>query len=312
MSDAASPNRTDWFHAAQSGVLTHYLVEETVAAEEWNRQVDAFDLSGLVEQLEAAGTRYFFITIGQNSGHYCSPNATYDSIVGTTPSKCSRRDLVAELADALQAKGIRMMVYLPSGAPNRDKVAIERLEWTNGPHRNGEFQLKWQAVIAEWSRRWGRKVWGWWFDGCYWPNTMYRVPEPPNFQTFAASARAGNPDSIVAFNTGVINPIIPVTPCEDYTAGEMNSPYEPVCHRRFLDGEQYHMLSFLGPWWGKGEPRFTDEQVIVVTRRMCEKGGVITWDVPITTEGRIPRPFVDQLAALHKSLAESGDAGGTR
>ena len=304
LNDTPSTHRTDWFHKAGWGVLTHYLTEVTTTADEWNRQVDEFDVAGLADQLEATGTKYYYITIGQNSGHYCSPNATYDSIVGIKPSRCSRRDLVADIAEAIEPKGIRMMVYLPSGAPNRDTQAIERLEWTNGPARNVEFQLKWQAVIAEWSERWGRRIWGWWFDGCYWPNTMYRTVDAPNFETFAAAARAGNPDNIVAFNTGVINPIISVTPYEDYTAGEMNNPYEPVCRGRWIDGEQYHMLSFLGPWWGSEPPRYTDQQVIVPTRGFVENGGVLTWDAPITERGLIPQPFVDQLAALNKGLSD--------
>ena len=82
-------DRTDWLHDAGWGVFTHYLGAppssdggRDLTADAWNRQVDAFDIDGLVEQLVAAGTRYYFITIGQNSGHYCSPNATYDEIVG--------------------------------------------------------------------------------------------------------------------------------------------------------------------------------------------------------------------------------------
>ena len=55
-------------------------------------------------------------------------------------------------------------------------------------------------------------------------------------------------------------------------------------------------------------PRYTDEQVITVTRRMVEKGGVITWDVPITAEGLIPEPFLNQLAALTNGLADDGPA----
>ena len=304
MDNSKGKHRTDWFCEAHWGVLTHYLTEADTTVDEWNRQVDAFDVPGLADQLAETGTKYYFITIGQNSGHYCSPNAAYDSFVGISPSKCSRRDLVAELAEAMAERGIRQMVYLPAGAPNRDNVAIEGLEWKMGPYRNREFQLKWQAVIAEWSERWGDKVWGWWFDGCYWPNTLYRTVEPPNFETFAAAARAGNPDSIVGFNTGVINPLISVTPYEDYTAGEMNNPYEPVCKGRWLDGEQYHMLSFLGPWWGQSPTRYTNAQVIAPTRGFAENGGVITWDVPITDEGLIPRPFVDQLIALNEGLAD--------
>jgi hypothetical protein len=37
--------------------------------------------------------------------HYLSPKATYDRLVGIHPGKCSRRDLVAGLYDALHPCG---------------------------------------------------------------------------------------------------------------------------------------------------------------------------------------------------------------
>ena len=103
---------------------------------------------------------------------------------------------MAELAPVLHARGIRLIVYLPSGAPNADREAVKALEWRNGPHRNREFQRNWEQVIREWSLRWGKAVDGWWFDGCYWPNTMYRGETAPNFVSFAAAARAANPSSV--------------------------------------------------------------------------------------------------------------------
>ena len=114
------------------------------------------------------------------------------------------------------------MVYLPAGAPDQDEVAMKKLEWTRGPARNANFQRKWEQVIAEWSTRWGAKVRGWWFDGCYWPNAMYRFCSPPNFASFAAAARQGNPESAVAFNPGVTFPVIAESEQEDYTAGEID------------------------------------------------------------------------------------------
>jgi len=83
---------TDWFKDAGWGVFTHYLTANETTAEDWNKQVDNFDLTGLADQLESVGAKYYFITIGQNSGHFCAPNETYDSIVGIRPSKCSTRD----------------------------------------------------------------------------------------------------------------------------------------------------------------------------------------------------------------------------
>jgi len=305
---------TDWFKELGWGVFTHYLGSKDMSADEWNERVDRFDIDGLVEQLASTGAGYTFITIGQNSGHYCAPNKTYDSIVGVEPSKCSKRDLVADLADALETKGISLLVYNASGAPGHDKVAMEKLEWDwgfegewGGPcgERTGKrlaaFQKNWEAVTREWSLRWGKKVRGWWIDGCYFADEMYRFPDEPNFESYAASMKAGNPDSIVAFNPGVLTPVICHSEFEDYTAGEISDAF-PVCPERFIDGAQYHILSYLGDTWcGFKGPRFSDEFVVGYTRDTAAKGGVVTWDVPILPEGLIPQPFIDQLKALGRA-----------
>ena len=121
--------RTDWFKHAKWGVFMHYMADtvlkgDELTVENWNKAVNAFDVNGLAEQLASAGAGYFVLTLGQNSGFYCSPNAAYDRLTGITPSKCAKRDLVPELSDALRARHIRLMVYLPAGAPDRDKEAM--------------------------------------------------------------------------------------------------------------------------------------------------------------------------------------------
>jgi hypothetical protein len=310
---AFAQDRTAWMRQARWGVMTHYLADWMarvhnlqMSVEEWNRLVDGFDVEVLARQLESVGAGYYLITIGQNSGCYLAPNATYDRLAGIKPSKCSRRDLVADLYEPLNKRGIKLMVYLPSGAPAGDAGARTALQWRNGPYPNREFQLNWEQVIREWGERWGKKVAGWWFDGCYFPNSMYRSSEPPNFASFAAAARAGNPDRALAFNPGVVYRILSVTPHEDFTAGEIDQP-DRVTIRRSVDGKvdgvQIHVLSFLGKTWGMGEPRFTAEQVVKFSRTIQEAGGVITWDVPVQLNGLISQPFLEQLAAVGKALA---------
>jgi alpha-L-fucosidase len=300
-------HRTDWFHAARWGVFTHYMADTVgppnATVKQWNAIVDGFDVEGLARQLKACGAGYYCITLGQNSGFYCSPNAAYDKYVGISPSKCSRRDLVADLYTALERQGVKLMVYLPSGAPDCDPIAVEKLQWRGGPHRNREFQIMWEDVIREWSQRWGTKVKGWWFDGCYFSDAMYRQPDAPDFATFAAAARAGNPESIVAFNPGVLVPVIRLTENEDYTAGEINDAAGVACPGRWLDGAQWHMLSYLGTNWFAGpKPRYTDQQVVDITRGILDKGGVVTWDVNIQANGLIPDAFYEQLLAVGKTL----------
>jgi alpha-L-fucosidase len=326
----ADTAKTDWLSQAHWGVMTHYLGAPPssdggaeLTADMWNAQVDAFDVDALAEQLSATGAKYLLFTIGQNSGHYCAPNATYDKLVEISPSKCSRRDLIADLAKALKRKDIRLMVYLPSGAPAADHVARQKLQWRWGSPggwqlpgepvggRLVEFQRKWEAIIREWSERWRRDVSGWWIDGCYFADEMYRCEDEPNFASFAAALKAGNPDALVAFNPGVKVPVVAHSKCEDYAAGEVNlnqlADAVAQCPGRWLECEgtqvQFHILTFLGSSWCQGDqPQETDEKIIGYARAVAAQGGAITFDVPIQTDGLIPQPFVDQLRAVGRAL----------
>ena len=323
-------HRAAWLHQAGWGVFTHYMADtvavgpsqassdfrvaesgkadadgpKIITPEKWNEVVDGFDTERLARQLQKMGAGYYVITLGQNSGFYCSPNATYDRYVGIEPSKCSRRDLMADLYEALEPRGIALMAYLPSGAPDRDPVAVERLEWKRGAYRNREFQIKWENVIREWSDRWGKKLKGWWFDGCYFADVMYRDASPPNFESLAAAARSGNPGAIVAFNPGILDPVITLTEHEDYTAGEIADALKARCEGRFLERTQWHMLTYLGPTWfgGGAPPRYTAKQATEITRRVLANGGVVSWDVAITAKGRIPEAYASVLEAMNKSL----------
>lgn len=314
-------HRTDWFYAARWGVASHYLADSasntapvTLSADAWNRQVDAFDVEGLADQLAAAKVGYFMLTVGQNSGFYLAPNATYDRFVGIQPSKCAQRDLITDMATALKQRGIPLLVYLPSGAPAADAQACTRLQWAWGfkggwPHsweqRTGQrlavFQLMWEEIIREWSLHWGKLVRGWWFDGCYFADEMYRHPDTPNFHSLAAAARAGNPDSLIAFNPGIL--LDPHSDAEDFTAGETNDPEQLVCTNRWVESpdghrEQYHAWSYLGQTWGQLPLRFTNEQACRFTRQVTDQGGVMTWDVPIRKNGHLPSIVTDQLNAI--------------
>jgi len=347
MSDWKRAN-TDWMKDAKYGIFCHYLADSaalqmnvTGSADDWNAQVDSFDVERFAKEANDTGAKYVCITLGQNSGFYCSPNSTYDSIVGL-PSKLSKRDLVKDLYTELALYGIKTMVYLPSGAPCRDTNAMEKLRYQpefdprplgvrigsystdpNNPcdDRLSEFQRNWEAVISEWSTRWGKNVCGWWIDGVYLPEQLYGNSDEPNFKSFAKAMKAGNPDSVVAFNFGVKPKIMSITPYEDYTAGEAdgliadylygpmerftkaNDTFEEAMERgknntHIEEGAQLQILSYLGKCWGFGEPRFPDALVKAYTDYINSLGGCVTWDVPISKDGKIPDQFLKQLKCL--------------
>jgi len=316
--------QTEWFANHGWGVFCHYLTSPQTTADEWNRQVDAFDVAGLARQLAAVQARYFFITVGQGSGHYCAPNATYDAIASVRPSKCSRRDLVTDLHAALHPMGVDLLVYAPADGSNADPEARKGLKlsahwheaknfhWQPGAHwqqfRLPEFQSNWEEICRDWARRWGSKIRGWWIDGAYAADVRYPEDEEPNFKSYANALRAGNPDAIIAFNPGVMTPVIHYTDHEDYTAGEISDAL-PECKGPFVErpgghAARYHVLSYLGESWCRGRLRFPDELVCGYTKHVTGKGGVVTWDVPIQKNGLIPEPFLKQLRALDADSAE--------
>ena len=332
---------TDWFRDARWGVFFHYLADvasqQTVAAmapDTWNRRIDAVDVDRWAAQIAESGAGYAFLTIGQNSGYYLAPNATYDAIVGHRPSRCSSRDLVSDLADALARHRVPLLVYLPSAAPCNDRQAIEALQctpaWDPKPlgfkpgsytvaegvdERLSVFQRHWEAVIREYALCWGTRIKGWWFDGCYCADRMYRQQDEPNFRSFAAAAKAGNPASLVAFNPGVRTPVVCHSAYEDYTAGEVDrafpvsmtvAPWCPPLGRN-VEGAQYHVLSFLGAFWGSGAPRFSDAFVTGFTRDCNAHQGVVTWDVPCSVTGPMPPAFFKQLTALRDATRSKQD-----
>ena len=309
-----SQERAAWLKEAKFGVMTHYLQDwlsrtenKKIDVQEWNRLVNDLDVNALAEQVKSVGARYMIFTIGQNSGYYVSPNTTYDRLVNRDTSRCSKRDLIADLGVALHKLGLRFIVYLPSGAPNGDAKAKSALKWQNGPYRNAEFQRNWEAVITEWSQRWGDKIDGWWFDGCYWPNVMYRSDSTPNFKSFASAARSGNSNSIIAFNPGVYYRLTSPSPYEDYIAGEINKADSISIKRNYdgkIDGKQIHVLCFLGERWGMGSPRFNSDQVAAYTTLMLNAGGAITWDVPIQSIGKIYPQFLEQLKLVGKTVTD--------
>jgi hypothetical protein len=287
-------------------------LDPITTTEQWNELVDNFDCEGLAKQLSDAGAGYLIMTVRHGPVFFISPNAAYDRITGQVPSRCSNRDLIADLADALDKYGIKLIAYMLGQAPCMNEAEIKGFGvrsddyYREGPfERNAEALLRWQEVFREYSLRWGDKVSGWWIDACYRPNTMYRHPDAPNFASIASAARAGNPDSIVTFNPGRFPRLKSITIHEDYIAGEVNDPdllSFRFRHEGMIDGKQIHALSFLGRFWGQGEPRFTDEEAVQHSLKVREVGGAITWDCPVDPTGLIKEPFMKQLLFIGEAV----------
>jgi len=266
-------SRTDWLHAARFGAFMHVLPSDDATLKE----IGDFDVDALARQLDAAHVKYFVLTLGQNSGYFNAPNDAYDRITGYKPGeRCSARDLPLDLHHALSARHIRLMLYLPCQAPNEDARAQKAFGLPSGAADqpiDTAFAERWASVIRQWSTRYGDKVSGWWFDGGY-DNVHFNEDIAA---IYSDAVRAGNANAILTFNPGV--GLKRHTRAEDYTAGELNEPFAIVPAARFVDGSQWHALTYLGSTWARRNTRYPAERWRDWFKQVVARGGAVTFDV---------------------------------
>lgn len=305
-------HRTDWMAQGSFGLMVHYLISpagetdaERTAA--FNATVDGFDLEGLMAQFHATGADWLIFTLGQNTGYYSSPNAFLDAAL---PGHTSRRDLALEIARRVKALRKRFIAYLPAEVCAQSEAVHEAFAWN--PADQSEFQRRYQEFVRAYSLKFGSLCDGWWFDGCYtWDvfhNSLYDWP------AWIAAARAGNPESLTAFNDGsfCINNVKPVTALEDYHPGEVHQlvegkiklghdPDSPLYlpTERFIEGVQWHALVPVDSSFDGGEPkRYSDGELAGFLEACKSVGGAVTWNLPISDGGAIPAESIARVARV--------------
>ena len=172
----------------------HSLGRET----SWDECVAEFDTDAFAAAMNEVGAGYVIFTVMQRRRTLIAPNATFDRISGYRPGEaCTRRDLIEDLYQSLARYKIPLMLYYTGDGPCDDPQASKAFNWTYPI--NDTFLERWSSVAREYGERYGKKVAGWWVDGCY-PWLEYN---DERLGVFAEALRAGNPDRIIAFNRGV-------------------------------------------------------------------------------------------------------------
>jgi alpha-L-fucosidase len=319
-------HRAAWMSQGRFGLMVHYLISPAGntaegKTENFNHTLDRFDVAGFLRQFHSTGADWLIFTIGQNTGYYNSPNRFLDA---RKPGHTSRRDLVLEIARGVKAAGKHFIAYLPAelAAPEELHKAFG---WRKDDPTQAAFQRNYCAFIRAYSLQYGKNCDGWWFDGCYeWPVFPNRNLD---FAAYNLAARAGNPDAITAFNDGAfcVGKIKPVTPLEDFHAGEIhtlvegkialgwwqNKPKPYLPDNRFVEGVQWHGLlpvdsTFCGP--ALPDQHYDDATLLNLLKAVKSVGGALTFNLPISGTGTVPKGSITQMQRLGRALGMKTEA----
>ena len=287
---------TDWLARAAYGVMFHWTSESTPRhgpALPYPRAVDSFDVAAFAEMVENTGARYVIFTVNHAQPHCPAPIESWERIY---PDSTTKRDLVGEIAQALEARNIKLMLYIASHTVGRLRVST-----------GAEYLRIHKEILQEIGQRYGARVAGYWFDGWYQTLEAYPEIDPHDLLPYV---RAGNPARLVAFNSWVY----PVeTPWQDYWAGEVGDVVRPATSRYMTSGTaiglQSHFLLFADAPWVHSLPdaemeplRFSDQSLIDFVRKNAEKEAAVTINLGIYQDGSIGEAARRQMTTLRQAI----------
>lgn len=344
-----------WLKKSGYGLMFHYEAFKEHSAQSYNEAVDSFDVNRFVNSVDNTNAGHVIFVIGQHWGRYCAPNSAYEKLLGVGKGVwTSKRDLILEIGEELAERDIRLIIYMTARAPMRHYEVIKAMNDTlpsiNGkpagpgvdPMSNARkvkgfrrsenqaptpaFLKNWGEVCGEWSRRYGRLVAGWWFDGYKTEmGDAYKSlqKEKYNIDTWVEAVLSGNPAAELAFNAGA-HPILSLCtrgklcPHQTFTSGENHGFHQrtkkgqgklltPV-NFPAPEGVIWHLLLPVGEGWGAGEvSRFDVATLKDRIDHINSEGGAVTLDVPVAADGRIPPGILRTLGELGKESASLRD-----
>lgn len=285
---------TEWLNKAGYGLMFHWTsqsVNSDGTIKPYAEAVEKFDLKSFVDMVVATGAKYILFTIGHVKPYCPAPLKSWEKY---HPGYTTNRDLIGEMADALNAKDIRLMCYFPTpGVAKTFKVNTDEFTKIN------------KEVFSEFGRRYGKKVAGYWFDS--WYQSIETHPDF-SFEAFFKTCKLGNPERIIALNSWIYPA---VTEWQEYWAGETASPVEvPVAgtvSRGPGKGLRYQALLIMEPYWVQekktiAEPRFTAEQLSEYIKKCMDNGGAVTINLGIYQDGKVGEKALEIMKEVKKRI----------
>jgi len=320
MADAGSYEvaDTDWFASCPYGVSVHWTALTMPRRGDpapFRETVEAFDVGAFAETIAATGAGYLIFTATHALQMLPAPNPVLDGILS---GRTCERDLIAELAAALAARGIHLILYYNHSCNSGEDPEWERAVGYHDPDKN-RLADNLCELVGWMGSHYGPSCKAWWFDSSYsldpgGPHNSvttdmsgFRFP----WERFTAAAKRGFPDRLVTYNAGVDQTYL-YTTHQDYWAGEMNDLEHPPTGRFAENGLQWHGWTFLDDLWVHGEKNTGIRDVLYSTEQLAAFVGAcrthkapMTFNLGVYRDGTMSPRTLEAMKSLAGALADS-------
>ena len=289
---------TDWFVEAKYGVMFHWSTTTQPLRgpqKSYPEAVNAFNIDAFADMVRETGAGYVIFTSVHGIMHFPAPLKSIEAVI---PERTCRRDLIGEMADKLQERGIPLILYFHHG--------VGDTEWMKAagflsPDKSRFFRIE-RDILTEIGHRYGKKVAGYWFDD--------RYPLQP-FKELYEATKVGNPDRIVAWNSWILPK---TTEFQEYYGGEFGGalitpPASFFAENGAASDLQPHGMIFLDDPWQHGypdtdiaAPLFATQRLINYVQTCIAQKLVITMNIGITQDGKVSPATLEQMRTLRRAI----------
>ncbi|TWU44211.1 Alpha-L-fucosidase [Novipirellula aureliae] len=291
----------DWMNKAGYGLMFHWTsqcVQQEGPRKTFEEAVNDFDVQKWADMVEETGAGYVYVTIGHAESYCPAPLESWERI---HPGQTTQRDLIEEMANALNEKGIRFLCYIngPLGFkfPRYGQATPEQKE---------AFVANVHDILTEMGNRYGDKIAGYWFD------TMIAIfkeyPQTP-FEDLFNAAKTGNKDRLICLNAWIWPD---VSPWQDYWPGEVQEPIAVPVNGFMKNGPSpnlpFQVLltmekhSWMARKSGIPDPKFTSEQLSSYIKDCMENGGAVTINMAIFQDGTVGEKALQVMREVKESI----------
>lgn len=279
----------------------------------YQEAVERFDVNRFVADVAGVGAGHCLLTLTHAEQYMAFPNKPLERLL---PGRTAGRDLIGEIADGLNAAGVRFLAYYNHSCNEQDDPVWERASgYSKGIDGDMDvFAQNILDIVSFTSRRYTGKISGWWFDSAYSVD-----PKGPHntiscrigdwqfpWEGLYRAAKSGNPDSAVSINAGVGTNFL-YSPFQDFYAGEtvdIHQTFTPeevpgmIGHRWTTIENTKWVFDVASARQGFADPRFPLEEVAAFTADNLARGRMTTFNMEIDQLGVINPKSLDQFSRI--------------
>jgi hypothetical protein len=296
-----------WFQQARYGMMVHWTKQSAPLHGEpksYEQAVADFDVEAFAETMKSTGAGFVVFTTSHAMQYFPAPLVSLNKIL---PGRTTKRDLPADLAAALNKRGMKLILYFHLGASSDPEWLKASGFWETD---TSKFFGNWRSIISEAGERYQDNLAGWWFDD---GATNYYYRSAP-WESLAKAAKAGNPQRMISFNAWELNS---PTQFHDFCTGEgcedprgMDGLLTPESNGRYPSGThaglQASACLIADATWvhdrlniAPSKPKWNADQLTQLLRGFIAHKNVPIFNLEITQDGHLSPDSV----ALFKEVA---------